>query len=200
VEDGSGQHVGKANEIAKRLQTALYFMGSRWPDPELRQYVRDSASEPAKVYETGERDQCEIGGSCEFDFTSTFGRTGPVAVTLPPGYAHADQQERRYPVIYLLHGYGQTPEDLAPAIVFLANWMNSPLDGIESRLPKAILVYVDGRCRVRDDGKAECIRGTFYTDSVRPDGAQDESWWLELMDHVDKTYRTLGPTEVDWTE
>jgi hypothetical protein len=199
ISKGSGQHVGTANEIAARLQTALYFIGSRWPEPELRQLVRDGADKPAKIYEEG-GDPCEIGGSCEFEFESSFGRKGPVAVTLPPGYAHADQQDRRYPVIYLLHGYGQTPEDLAPAVVFLANWMNGKLDGMESRLPKAILVYVDGRCRVGQDGKAECIRGTFYTDSVRPDGAQDESWWLELMDKIDQKYRTMGPVTVEWTD
>jgi hypothetical protein len=201
IEAGSGQHVGKGTEIANRLQTALYFIGSRWKEPDLRQYVRDGASKPAPKYETGEGDQCELAGNCEFVFESDAGRKGPVAVTLPPGYAHADQQSRRYPVIYLLHGYGQTPEDLAPAIVFLANWMNSPLDSTESRLPKAIIVYVDGRCRPNDKtGKVECIRGTFFTDSVRPDGAQQESWWLELVDEIDKRYRTMGPSEVQWTE
>ena len=38
-ESGSGQHVGTVFEIASRLQTALYFIGSRWPDPELRQSI-----------------------------------------------------------------------------------------------------------------------------------------------------------------
>lgn len=201
VETGSGQHVGRGTEIANRLQTALYFIGSRWKDPELRQYVRDGASKPAPKYETGEGDQCEIVGNCEFEFTSSAGRAGPVAVTLPPGYAHADQQSRRYPVVYLLHGYGQTPEDLAPAIVFLANWMNSPLDSVESRLAKAIIVYVDGRCRPNSTtGEVECIRGTFYADSPMANGAQQESWWLELVDEIDKRYRTMGPSEVQWTE
>jgi hypothetical protein len=99
----------------------------------------------------------------------------------------------------MLHGYGQGPEDLEAAIILLKNWMNSSLDSSASRLPKAIVVYVDGRCRVAN-GKPECIRGTFFADSVRKDGAQDEQWWLELMDHMDKNYRTLGETTVDWTE
>ena len=78
--------------------------------------------------------------------------------------------------------------------------MNSPLDGTSSRLAKAIIVYVDGRCRPGANGEAECIRGTFFADSVRATGAQDETWWLELMDYMDQNYRTLGETEVDWTE
>jgi hypothetical protein len=193
-ESGSGQHVGTVFEIASRLQTALYFIGSRWPEPELRQYVEDSNSDPDPAAPA-----CESQGNCTFEFTSSFGRVAPVGVSLPPGYAHAKQKERRYPVIYMLHGYGQGPTDLSAAIVFLRNWMNNPIDGAESRLPKAILVYVDGRCRVTN-GKAECIRGTFFTDSVRKDGAQDESWWLELMDYVDSNYRTMGESTVDWTE
>lgn len=194
-ESGSGQHVGTVYEIASRLQTALYFIGSRWPDPALRQYVEDSNADPDP-----EAPDCEVNGNCEFEFESSFGRKGPVGVTLPPGYAHAKQKDRRYPVIYMLHGYGQTPEDLGAAIVFLRNWMNNPIDSAASRLPKAILVYVDGRCRVGANGKAECIRGTFFTDSVREDGVKDEAWWLELMEYIDKNYRTMGEATVDWTE
>ena len=69
-----------------------------------------------------------------------------------------------------------------------------------SRLAKAIIVYVDGQCRPNQDGTAECLRGTFFADSPYPGGAQDESWWLDLMDYMDKNFRTLGETTVDWVE
>lgn len=195
IDNGNGQHVGTANQIAARLQTALYFIGSRWDDPMLRTLVEDSDSNPAP-----DADGCEIIGNCTFDFEATDGRVGPVSVTLPPGYGHALQQDRRYPVIYMLHGYGQTPEDLQAAIVFLRNWMNSPSDGNASRLAKAIIVYVDGRCRVGADDQAECIRGTFYVNSPRQGGVQSEQWFLELMDHIDQRFRTLGEREADWVE
>lgn len=195
VESGSGQHVGSGLEITARLQSALYFIGSRWREPELRQLVDESVNKPVPGV-----DPCEIDGNCNFEFTSTFGRTGPVTVSLPPGYAHQDQQERRYPVIYMLHGYGQTPEDLGAAIIFLRNWMNNPLESMAGRLPKAIVVYVDGRCRIDKDGKPECIRGTFFTDSAREEGVQNEQWWLELMDHVDQRFRTMGETTTEWAE
>ncbi len=195
IENGSGQHVGTLSEITSRLQSALYFIGSRWPEQELRTVVSVSNDKPAEGLEV-----CEIDGSCTFEFTDSRGRRGPVTVNLPPGYAHADQQDRRYPVIFMLHGYGQTPEDLGAAIIFINNWMNNPGDSMSSRMPKAILVYVDGRCRVSPEGKAECIRGNFFIDSGREEGIQAEAWWLELMEEIDRKYRTMPPTEIDWTE
>ena len=42
--------------------------------------------------------------------------------------------------------------------------------------------------------------GTFFADSIRAEGAQDETWWVELMEHIDKNYRTRGEIEVDWTD
>jgi hypothetical protein len=61
------------------------------------------------------------------------------------------------------------------------------------------MVYVDGRCRPGED-EAECIRGTFYTDSVRDKGPKMEGWFLELMGEVDKRFRTLPATEIEWVE
>jgi hypothetical protein len=195
VDDGSGQHVGTGTEAVKRIQSALYFIGSRWREPELLKQHSPSSDNPDP-----KASECEVLGSCTIDFTSKAGRVGPIGITLPPGYANADLLNVRYPVIYMLHGYGQSPQDLEALVALVGNWMNNPLDSGASRLPKAILVYVDGRCRVGPSGKPECLRGTFFADSVKPDGAQDESWWLELMDYVDQHYRTLGERDVDWTE
>ncbi len=193
IQSGTGQHVGTADDIARRLQSALYYIGSRWPD------APHTLDESSQLDPDPAADPCEVTGSCDFDFTDSLGRTGPVSVNLPPGYADAKSKDKRYPVIFLLHGYGQTPSDLKAAIVFLQNWMNGVADSSAQRLPKAIMVYVDGRCR---PGKteAECIRGTFYTDSVRANGPKMEHWFLELMDDVDKRYRTMGPSDIDWTE
>ncbi len=193
IKSGSGQHVGTLTEFANRLQSALYFIDSRWPAAP-RTLVEDARDKPAPSAEV-----CEVEGNCTFDFTSSFGRRGPVQITFPPGYAHADQQHTRYPVIYLLHGYGMTPEDLGAAIVFLANWMNGTTDSQASRLGKAILVYADGRCRWQD-GKPECVKGNFFADSARPDGAQLDAWFLELVDHIDQRYRTMSESTVTWTE
>ena len=48
----------------------------------------------------------------------------------------------------------------------------------------------DGRCR-----GGECVKGTFYADAPAgtPDGAQMETFMLDLMDYVDENYRTKDP-------
>ena len=197
INNGNGQHVGPADQIVGRLQAALYYIGSRWPDAP--RTLDDSASlDPDEDLEP-----CVINGACDFEFTDSRGRTGPVSVTFPPGYGNIGSKDKRYPVIYMLHGYGQTPEDLKASLLFLNNWMNSSADSSSSRLPKAILVFVDGRCRPNGagaNGETECIRGTFFTDSVRANGPKTESWWLELMDEIDSRYRTMDETEIEWTE
>jgi hypothetical protein len=76
--------------------------------------------------------------------------------------------------------------------------MNGAQDNVTTRLPKAILVYVDGRCRTDDTGNAECIRGNFFTDSARDDGMKADAWWLELMNHIDTNYRTRGESVIDY--
>lgn len=194
LDEGAGQHVGSVLELTARLQSALYFIGQRWPDAP--HYLADKAiNDPAPSAA-----DCEIKGSCTFDFKDSRGRVGPVTINLPPGYAHKDQQNEHYPVIFMLHGYGQSPEDLGAAIVFLGSWMNQGLDSSATRLSKAIMVYVDGRCRLGPDGSPECIRGTFYADSPRATGGKLESWFQDLMKHIDSKYRTMPESEIDWPE
>jgi hypothetical protein len=193
LSSGSGQHVGTTDEITRRLQSALYYIGARWPD------APRTLDEASPINPNPDSPQCEISGGCDFTFTDSRGRTGPVSVNLPPGYANIGSKDKRYPVIFLLHGYGQTPEDLKAAIIFLTNWMNYAGDSKATRLTKAIMVYVDGRCRP-GAVEAECIRGTFYTDSVREHGPKMESWFLELMDEINQRYRTMGPSEIQWVE
>ncbi|MBI4701103.1 MAG: hypothetical protein HY744_08085 [Deltaproteobacteria bacterium] len=191
IASGSGQHVGTTDEMAARLAAALYFIDARWPDAP-RSLVAWHPDEPVEVPSV-----CNaITGKCLLDFKSSFGRTGPVSICLPPGYADPNLQHLRYPVIYMLHGYGQSPEDMTPACLLTDSWANASDDGQATRLGKAIVVYVDGRCRIGADGKAECLRGTFFGDSARAGGAQIESWWLEIIDWVDQNFRTMGETVV----
>lgn len=196
IAQGDGQHVGTAPQLLYRLQTAFFYVGKAWPDAD-RILTEESREKPAD----GARD-CEVDGRCEEIFTGPrTGRVGPIAVSLPPGYAHAESVKRnvRYPVLYVLHGYGQDPRDLEGVAIFTNNFMNVAQRSAATRLAKFIIVYVDGRCRVAK-GKPECIRGTFYMDSARPDGAKMDAWFDEVIQHVDQTYRTMGPSEVDVLE
>jgi hypothetical protein len=163
----------------------------------------------------------------------------------------------RFPVVYLLHGYGQSPEDLRASLLFLSGYMAGGF------WPKAILVFPDGSCgeaefdqcndgvdndgdglvdredeqcqgsRVggrsesgdpvtacgdgvdndgdgltdladggcngpEDDDEASCVQGTFYSDhAVSPNGSapgpQYEQAILDLVEHIDASYRTRAP-------
>jgi hypothetical protein len=50
----------------------------------------------------------------------------------------------------------------------------------------------------------ECIRGTFYLNSNRQQNGhaigQLDSWFEEVVQYIDANYRTMGPSDVDFTE
>lgn len=197
--NGDGQHVGTAAQLLSRLEMAFFYSGKRWPGAD-RLYTAETRDEPATTTISKLGLKCEVEGKCETIFTGPrSGRTGPIAISLPPGYAHAGNVARnvRYPVVYVLHGYGQDPRDLEAVAGLFNNFVNSPERSYATRLPKVIYVYVDGRCRVRPDGKPECIRGTFYMNSARPDGAKLDDWFDEVVDYVDQNFRTMGPSEIE---
>jgi len=99
----------------------------------------------------------------------------------------------------VLHGYGQDPRDLEAVANFTNNCMNGTNRSYATRLPKFIIVYVDGRCRPAH-GKDECIRGTFYLDSARPDGPKMDAWFAEVVQLIDANYRTLPLTDIEAVE
>lgn len=202
INAGDGQHVGTAGQLLYRLESSFYFVAHRWPDAD-RLLSEDTKLNPETTTQNELGLDCELAGRCEKIFTGPkTGRTGPIAITLPPGYANADNQARnvRYPVVYVLHGYGQDPRDLEAVALISNNFMNDGARSYPNRLPKFIVVYVDGRCRIGQDGQPECIRGTFYLNSTRKNGPQLDDWFDEVLDYVDKNYRTMPPSDVEVTE
>ena len=225
IELGDGMHVGTAAQILARMELGFYYAAQRWPDADRllteatvsnkatttpddgSQKFTDIAGKPiAKL-------DCEIAGRCQIDsfVGKKTGRAGPIAITFPPGYALEENRLRdvRYPVVFVFHGYGQDPRDLEALALITNNFMNDGQRSYASRLPKFIVVYVDGRCRVGKDGSPECYQGTFYLNSTRKDpkstapyanGPQMQDWVLEVMDYVDANYRTMGPSDVDVQE
>jgi hypothetical protein len=189
IKRGDGQHVGYTDQVFRRIQTGLYYVGSRWPDAD-RKYAEDP---------TQTSDDCQGSNTCTYEFKDTKGRAGPVTVILPPGYHAPENKDAKYPVVYFLHGYGQTPEDLKAFVLLVSPFMGRAQSSQATRLQKMILVFVDGRCR-GDASNPECVRGTFYVDSTRKDGPQMDAYFLDLIKHVDGTYRTMGQTSVEVTE
>jgi pimeloyl-ACP methyl ester carboxylesterase len=175
---GDGRHVGTANQAIYRFETALAWIDKHLPD--------------------GDRDDSNDGGIIMKDltFTSpTTGRVSPFALFLPPGYGDPANASRRYPVVYVLHGYGMEPQDLVTLSSVIANHMiaSAPL---ETRIQKFIMVYVDGRCRPEQSGVPVpaggdgCEGGTFYMDSPLGGTARMETNLVDLQAHIDATYRT----------
>jgi hypothetical protein len=189
VAKGDGQHVGTGDQILSRLGVGYAFVGRAGPDADRRPFVDEDPDEAAP--------DCEKGGRCDFSFTGPkSGRTAPVTVVFPPGYAGASRKDERYPVVYVLHGYGQGEEDVSGLALLTTSAMRDGARSVATRLPRFIVVYVDGRCRTQN-GQPDCISGTFFFDSDRKAGPKALTWMLELIDHVDGTYRTMAPADVE---
>jgi len=228
IANGDGQHVGTGSQILYRLVTGFYAAARAWTDADktLADALVSDQTDPGYNGELSSINElcpvttnadgttsvaqtcCELLGHCEKYFTGPkTQRVGPVAVTLPPGYALEATRARgeRYPVLYVLHGYGQDPRDLEATAAITDNYMNDAQRSAATRLAKMIVVYVDGRCRIDPvTNLPECIRGTFYLNSPRAVNghpmAQLDDWFQEVMADIDANYRTLPPSDVNVVE
>ncbi|MBX3246689.1 MAG: hypothetical protein KF901_05845 [Myxococcales bacterium] len=183
LREGDGQHVGTAQQIVNRLLSVLAWMDARWPDGD-RRLVADQLCREGQA-------NCDYVNQISIEFEApTTGRRGPASIVLPPGYFRPENAAVRYPAVYLLHGYGQDPRDLMDLGFVLWNLMRNNTVPTHRRMQKMIFVFPDGRCRGN-----ECVKGTFYADAPpgTPDGAQMETFLLDLMDYVDANYRTRAP-------
>lgn len=180
---GDGGHVGTVTQVINRLAYATFAMSARWPGGDRARVASDTASTMI---------------SDDFVSPST-GRVSPYSMILPPGYHTEAYATTRYPVVFFLHGYGQDPQDMVTSAIIFQNWMISASLPEDLRMQKLIMVFPDGRCRSAEgasDHEKECIRGTFYTDSIRPEGPQMETILFELMESIDDNYRTKAPEDV----
>jgi S-formylglutathione hydrolase FrmB len=109
--------------------------------------------------------------------------TRAVPVYLPPGYDA--QGSRRYPALYVLHGY--TGDVLAlissrPWETNVFQWADRLVR--EQRMAPALIVLVDGFTR---------LGGSQYVDSVH-NGRYATYVTRDVIEHVDRNYRTI-PSE-----
>jgi S-formylglutathione hydrolase FrmB len=105
----------------------------------------------------------------------------PAIVYTPPGYDA--NGSRRYPVLYVLHGYTGT----ALALVASRSWDRNVVQWAdtlicEQRMPDAIVVVVDGFTR---------LGGSQYVDSIH-NGAYATYVIRDVIGHVDASYRTIA--------
>jgi hypothetical protein len=201
---GDGDHVGTTQQAANRGYTAINFMATQWPSlPRPNTPLNGTPySERATIqwYQSA-----LLGGKRDF------------GLYLPPGYDDPSNANVRYPVAYLLHGYGMDPAGYI-AISLIAD---TYVEDQQVQLRPMIYVFPSGNCcfinsttgavdcrEVDDNGNSldsepdwvrECNHGTFfinrkgYTASdARPYGDA----FFELMDYIDANYRTLPAADV----
>lgn len=109
--------------------------------------------------------------------------TRPVAVYLPAGYDA--QGSRRYPALYVLHGYTGDVMALLSSRPWETNvfqWADRLMR--DERMLPAVVVLVDGFTR---------LGGSQYVDSVH-NGRYATYVVRDVIGHVDRTYRTI-PSE-----
>jgi S-formylglutathione hydrolase FrmB len=107
--------------------------------------------------------------------------TRPVAVYLPPGYD--PQGSRRYPALYVLHGYTGDVNALLSSRPWEANavqWADRLIR--ERRMLPALVVLVDGFTR---------LGGSQYVDSVH-NGRYATYTTRDVVGHVDAAYRSIA--------
>ncbi|HEY1585644.1 MAG TPA: hypothetical protein VGH63_08145, partial [Polyangia bacterium] len=187
---GDGRHVGTAAQAVHRVQSLLFFLANRWPDGDRVIAPVDSANS-------------QIMGT----FMSTSGRMSPYEVLLPPGYTQPENASKTYPVAYFMHGYGMDPMGIGDIAAIAQNAMVDNRQTDKTRMPKFIIVLVDGKCRPGGDvsqaplpaGGDQCEEGTFYTEHPEGD-AQEETELMELEDYIDANYRTKPPADLPFTE
>jgi S-formylglutathione hydrolase len=103
-----------------------------------------------------------------------------VAVYLPPSYATA--QKRRYPVLYLLHGYGRTVEGWVPFI----DMPGSADRDIASGTAKEMIVVIPD---------ANTLYGGSMYSSSPTTGDWEAYITRDLVAYIDSHYRTIAKRE-----
>ena len=99
-------------------------------------------------------------------------------IYLPPGYAAKKNTEKRYPVVYYLHG-GRPGSELKS--VKLSNFIHKHIT--DGAIPPMIYVFVNG-------GPV-----SHYNMPKRENAMGEDIFIKELIPHIDKTYRTIAKRE-----
>lgn len=134
IDGGDGRHVGYPPQVIFRIQTFFSFVNTHFPNGNY---------DPVEAFST-----VDLVQNFRFD-SDVLGRPQKYSVALPPGYftnnveggdGQPDECIERFPVVYLMHGYGQGVRDLSGALGILFGYM------IEGTFQKIITIFPDGEC------------------------------------------------------
>ncbi len=201
IRGGEGDHVGTYGEVISRFTTYVEWLSHHW------QRVLGPATTPSSPPR-------------QFSvtiFSEKLHALRSFDVALPPGYDDPANKDTRYPVVFLLHGYGMDSANMSNTFIVIQGLMSARKNPI---LPM-IFVFPSGRCcyvskadghkDCRDDddnGNAlsdnpdfvrECRTGTFFVNRAGFAAGDNTAYGdslFEIMDYVDQHYRTLKPETV----
>jgi hypothetical protein len=184
IQRGDGHHVGPADQILNRFLTGVAFVQDRMfePDHTAIDVVGDITDliQPHKFMSPALGEERDFG------------------VVLPPGYNDPANADKRYPVLYFLHGQGMESQQLlASAVLFFGYMAGSTREDFmrarKSDWAKFIIVFPDSTC-----SNDACGSGNFNTNHVGTDGngPKYQDSLFELMAWVEQNYRTQLPVEV----
>ncbi len=128
LETQDGQHVGTTIQALNRFMSMYDWVHNRWEHLEFGRANAAYGSRTETVFFHSER----------------FGKTFRYAITVPPGYDDPAATDERYPLLILLHGYGQRPEDLPGTGVLLSGPM------VSGAWARSLIVSPDGSCGRND--------------------------------------------------
>lgn len=202
---GEGDHVGTAVQAVNRFYTLFNWAAATWPN----------LSRPATPYGGAPASERQV---TKWFQSKVLGGKRDYSIALPPGYDSPENQDQRYPVVYIGHGYGSDSQSM----MFTALVTDSYTQDVRVQFRPMIVVFPSGRCcfvheatgevdcrESDDDGvdlaskpgfKRECDKGNFYVNrrGYKPgDERRYGDSFAELMEHIDATYRTLPRAEVE---
>jgi hypothetical protein len=203
--DGEGDHVGTAAQAVNRFYTLFNWSAALWPN-------LPRPSTPYGGAPVSEREKLTWYDSKLLKAKRDY------AIALPPGYELPENADARYPVLYMMHGYGMAPAGFLGTHLIADNFMTDT----DVKLRPMIIVFPNGRCcfvnqatgardcREEDEAgvstgskpgfERECNSGSFYMNRrgyTAEDAIAYGDAFFELMDHIDQTYRTLPAADVE---
>jgi hypothetical protein len=188
VAAGDGNHVGTVPQVLSRIQLIMAVAQGFWPRADLNY-------RPSPVGHEG------YIGQATYQST-TLGIEQSYSYVLPPGYHDPDYAGETYPVLYFMHGQGMDHEGTAAmGILFQIAMSESQIQG-KSDWTKFILIFPNGACpEATPEKAAPCHSGNFWVDFVSGDRETNyQSDFLELMDVVDREYRTRPAEDIPLSE
>ncbi|MEQ8275711.1 MAG: hypothetical protein RMA76_34215 [Deltaproteobacteria bacterium] len=184
INRGDGHHVGTVSQVLNRFLVALAFAENRFLDRDV-----------TDLDNVGETRDLILPGTF---FSEALQEEREFGVVLPPGYHLPDNADRRYPVVYFMHGQGMESDQLlASAILFFGYQSSSTQEEKVARRQsdwsKFIIVFPDSTC-----SNDACEDGNFNTNhpGIDGNGPRYMDSLFELMAHVEGTYRTAIPSVV----